>query len=231
MIKIFQIYYHENQQKDLLDGFTPYKNNKKNIFVENQCISDIRHDKLTSDVSHVGLVSHKFHDKVLHKPEYIDLCKTIEENLNADIFSPRLQGLWWSPIREPRPIYFPNQLNMKDLAMPLLNDMADLNIIKKTTIGLWQKNYKTPIYCNFWVAKKEVFINYVDSFLSKVFELIESYEKDNWIFTLNRSYAHPPPEEWQKSAGFEHYPAITFILERLVNIYLQDRNLNHQAIL
>jgi len=229
MIKIFQIYYHENQQKDLLDGFTPYKNNKKNIFVENQCISDIRHDKLTSDVSHVGLVSHKFHDKVLHKPEYIDLCKTIEENLNADIFSPRLQGLWWSPIRKPRPIYFPNQLNMKDLAIPFLNDMADLNIIKKSSIDLWTKPCPL-IFCNFWAAKQEVFIDYVDNFLSNVFELIESYDKDNWIFNACNRYPKPP-KAWQDGTGFSRYPIIVFILERLINIYLQDRNLNHQAIL
>ena len=129
----------------------------------------------------------------------------------------------------PDPPYYPNQLNMKDLAIPFLNDMADLNIIKKSSIDLWTKPYPL-IFCNFWAAKQEVFIDYVDNFLSKVFELIESYDKDNWIFNACNRYPKPP-KAWQDSTGFSRYPIITFILERLINIYLQDRNLNHQATL
>lgn len=231
MIKIFQIHYKDEQKNNLLDGFTPYMNDKKSILMESECIHDIRHNRLTSDISHVGSVGYKFHKKVLHKPKYIDFCTTIEKHLDVDIFSPRLNTLWMKGIRQPRRICFPNQLNMRFSAIPFLEDLANLNVIKKSSIKLWERTYKAPVYFNYWVAKREVFLDYVDNFLDKVIDLIHSYDKDNWIFTVDEDYTPVAPEEWQNATGFSNYPIITFILERLINIYIQDRKLNHQAIL
>ena len=226
MIKIFQIYYDNKQKQKLTKGFIPYLNQNKSIYVENQCISDIRHSDLIEDTDYIGTFSHSMNKKVF-KITFEGLCHSITSKPDGDIFSPAMKNWRWKPMRTPQYIYIPNQLNMKDLAIPFLNDMADLNIIKKSSIDLWTKPYPL-IFCNFWVAKKEVFIDYVDSFLSKVFELIESYDEDNWIFTPENGYPKPP-KLWQDSTGFLRYPIIVFILERLINIYLQDRNLNHQA--
>jgi hypothetical protein len=169
-------------------------------------------------------------NKKVFKITFGGLCHSITSKPDGDIFSPAMKNWHWKPMRTPQYIYIPNQLNMKHLAIPLLNDMADLNIIKKSSIDFWTERYSGFILCNYWVAKKEVFIDYVDSFLSKVFELIESYDEDNWIFTPENGY-RKPPKLWQDIAGFSRYPIIVFILERLINIYLQDRSLNHQAIL
>jgi len=228
MIKIFQIYYDNKQKQKLTKGFIPYLNQNKSIYVENQCISDIRHSDLIEDTDYIGTFSHSMNKKVF-KITFGGLCHSITSKPDGDIFSPSPRNWRWEPMHNPHPPYIPNQLNMKDLAIPFLNDMADLNIIKKSSIDLWTKPY-TIIFCNFWVAKQEVFIDYVDNFLSKVFELIESYDKDNWIFNACNRYPKPP-KAWQDSTGFSRYPIIIFILERLINIYLQDRNLNYQAIL
>lgn len=228
MIKIFQIYYDNEQKQKLTKGFIPYLNQEKSVYVENQCMSDIRHSDLIEDADYIGSFSHRVNKKVF-EITFRSLCDSITSELDGDIFSPSRSNWRWKPLRKPVPPYFPNQLNIKDLAIPFLNDMADLNIIKKSSIDLWTKPYSN-IYCNFWVAKQEVFIDYVDNFLSKVFELIESYYKDNWVFTACKRYPKPP-KEWQDGTGFSHYPIIVFILERLINIYLQDRNLNHKPIL
>lgn len=229
MIKIFQIYYKNEQAETLTKGFIPYYNKDKSIYLENQCVMDIRRSALIKGADYIGTFSHRVNQKVLQL-SFESLSKSIASKPDGDIFSPAMGNWRWPPLRVPRPPHFPNQLNMKDLAIPLLNDMADSNIIKKSSIGLWTKHYPV-ILCNFWVAKKEVFIDYADNFLSKVFKLIESYDEDNWIFTACNSYPNKPPKSWKNSTGFLSYPIIVFILERLINIYLQDRNLNHQAIL
>lgn len=186
MIKIFQIYYDNEQKQNLTKGFIPYLNQEKSVYVENQCISDIRHSDLIEDADYIGLFSHRMNKKVF-EITFRSLCDSITSELDGDIFSPSQSNWRWKRLHKPVPPYFPNQLNMKDLA-------------------------------------------YVDYFLSKVFELIESYDKDNWVFAACKRYPKPP-KEWQDSTGFLRYPIIVFILERLINIYLQDRNLSHKPIL
>lgn len=183
------------------------------------------------DASYAGVFSYKFHDKIRSKPTFKSISEYISYNSDVDILSANLKNLWWDPIKVPQPIYFPNQCNIKDLAIPLLTDLADLGVIKQSSIDLWTKVYDKPIYCNFWVAKQSVFIDYVDNFLEKVFDLVASYDKNHCVFTPEVQYPDGPPPEWQQATGLKHYPIITFIMERLINIYIQDRNLNHQAIL
>ena len=231
MIKLFQIYYNENQKSGLVDGFIPHLNENRSIYVENQCIYEIRQNKITKNTTHVGVFSHKFHDKILSKPTLKTISTCIMSNLDGDIFSPRLDTLWWSPLRQPRPLYFPNQCNIENLAIPFLRDLADVSVMKHSSIDLWIKSYPNPIYCNFWVAKKDIFIDYVDNFLTGVFKVIESYNRDNPIFTIDHNYPSPPPQIWKESTGFAGYPVITFIMERLINIYIQDRSLKHLAII
>ena len=228
MIKIFQIYYANEQKQKLTKGFIPYFNQGKSVYVENQCISDIRHSDLIEGADYIGTFSHKV-NKTVFKLSFEGVSQSIASKPDVDIFSPAMKNWRLRRLNKPRRPYFPNQLNMKDLAIPFLNDMKDLNIIKKSSIDMWTKPYPI-ILRNYWIAKQEVFIDYVDNFLSNVFELIESYDKDNWIFTASKEYPKPP-KAWQDGTGFLQYPIIVFILERLINIYLHDRNLNHQAIL
>ena len=231
MIKLFQIYYEDEQKSKLLEDFVPYFNDDKSIFVENQCMYDIRHSSSIKDVSHVGVFSYKLHEKVVSKPTFQSISKCISSNTDADIFSANIQNLWWTQLRKPQPLYFPNQCNMKDLAVPFLRDLADIGAIKLSSIDFWNHVYSNQIYCNFWISKKNIFTDYVDNFLTRVFDLVVSYDTTHFVFTPDKDYPFPPPVEWQESTGYTQYPILTFILERLINIYLQDRELNHLAIL
>ena len=70
------------------------------------------------------------------------------------------------------------------------------------------------------MAKKSIFIDYVDNFLDKVFKLIEKYDPHHPIFKMDFKYEDEPPLEWQAQTGFKRYPIITFALERFINIYV-----------
>lgn len=230
MIELFQIYYKDEQKQDLVDGFIPYYNKKKSIFVESECMYDIRHNNLAENASHVGVFSYKFNSKLLKPKTFESICKAINSASQGDIFSPYPKSWGFKYLHSIRQLCFPNQMNMRNDAMPFLNDLADLNIFSKPLAKLWHRP-NHYIWCNFWVAKKEIFIDYVDNFLNKIFELINSYDKNHVIFKIDSEYPCTPPKDWQESTGFSNYPMITFILERLINIYVHDRNLNHQLIL
>lgn len=242
--KIFQIYYKEEHKEKLCDNFIPYFNQKKSIFVENQCFIDIFQKKLIEDADYVGAFSYKFHDKVIHNPTYEDMVKIIESHTDIDIFSPRLRNytivssprdnfpkrLVFDRLDKFRKFTFPNQMDMETKALPLLRDMASQGIIKEESISLWGESYYRSVFCNFWIAKKDVFVDYVD-FLIKTISLIESYEKDNWLFTTDKTYPYAPPEDWASETQFKNYPIVTFILERMINLYILDRQLNHKNCL
>lgn len=232
--KFFQIYYKEEHKEKLCDNFIPYFNEKKSIFVENECFIDIFQKKLIEDADYVGAFSYKFHDKLIHNPTYEDMVKIIESHTDIDIFSPRLRNYKIascpSRLSQFRKFTFPNQMDMETKAVPLLRDMASQGIIKEESISLWGESYYRSVFCNFWIAKKDVFVDYVD-FLSKTISLIESYEKDNWLFTIDKAYPYAPPEDWVAKTNFENYPIVTFIMERMINVYILDRQLNHKNCL
>mgnify|MGYP003627552038 CR=1 FL=1 len=231
MIKLFELFY-DTTRKPRLTGCIPYLNTDKSIYVENKCLVDIAKYEDLSGATHIGTISQKFHEKVLHKPTYKQICKTIKNNPNVDIFSPGPPINWWfEDIRVPRPLYWTNQCGIKEGALPLLNDMSDHGLISKTSIKYWTKNYNKAIYCNYWVAKKNIYIDYVQNFLLKVIEISSTYSPDHPMMRIDLDYPTPPPVEWQAATGLPGYPAITFILERLINMYVLDRKLNHKNII
>jgi len=231
MVKVFQIYYNQDQRKTLDPGMIPYFNDSKSIFVENQCFIDIRNSTLIEGADYVGALSHKFQEKTSNHSTYEHICDCIKSHPGADIFSPKLKNYKFIKQKHKenkfKYIYEPNQLDMRKKTIPLLRHMADSGIIKRETIRSWMSKFEKPVFCNFWIARTDIFVDYVDNFLSKVIELVNGYDDDNWVFELDDKYPHTPPEDWVTETKFETYPIITFIMERLINIYIIDKQLNH----
>ena len=92
--------------------------------------------------------------KYYSEENYESISTCISSNSDVDIFSPKIKTLWWKPIRTPRPLYFPNQANMKKIIIPFLSDLADLNIIKHSSIDLWTEVCENPIIVIFGWLKK-----------------------------------------------------------------------------
>ena len=112
MIKIFQIYYDNEQKQKLTKGFIPYLNQDKSVYVENQCISDIRHGDLIEDADYIGTFSHSMNQKVF-KITFEGLCHSLTSTPDGDIFSPAMKNWRWKPMRTPPAIYITNTNTMK----------------------------------------------------------------------------------------------------------------------
>lgn len=227
--KVFQVYYKEDHKEHLIEGFTPYLNEKRSILVENECILDISNSDLIDDATHVGVFSYSANKKLKKELSFQEISKTISLNSEVDIFSINIKNWKWEQLNVPQPIYFPNPKNIKGIGMRFLRDLVKLGVLKESSIEFWLKTHKMPIWCNYWIAKKDFFINYSHKILKPAFDLIESYEKDNFVFR-DSNYGNIPPLEWRQTTGFSNYPLITFILERLINIFIINENIKHKNL-
>ena len=81
------------------------------------------------------------------------------------------------------------------------------------------------IYCNYFIAKKEVYLDYINKLMIPAIKLIET---DSELYEMSReapktSYSDPP-RRFTEHTGFKYYPHLPFVLERLINVYLDVNN-------
>lgn len=91
-----------------------------------------------------------------------------------------------------------------------------------TDLGLKVSEPKHTIYSNFFIAKKEVFIEYQD-LLKKAIELLETkYKTEAW---LDSGYKGLPKERLKEATELDHYTFHTFILERLLSVWIDNKGI------
>ena len=91
-----------------------------------------------------------------------------------------------------------------------------------TDLGLKVSEPKHTIYSNFFIAKKEVFIEY-QNLLKKAVELLETkYKKEAWA---DSGYNALKKERLKEVTGLDYYPMHTFILERLLSVWIDNKEL------
>jgi hypothetical protein len=103
---------------------------------------------------------------------------------------------------------------------------------KETMALLWEKlgyklpgEVKNPIYQNHYLAKSEIYRDYVENFLSPAMELTEKDEHLNNLMLQPSGYAKLSRESDIRSVkaklGMDDYPLAPFILERCPSCYFQ----------
>jgi hypothetical protein len=89
-------------------------------------------------------------------------------------------------------------------------------------LGLKVNEPKHTIYSNFFIAKKEVFIEY-QNLLKKAVELLETkYKKGAWT---DSGYNALTTERLKEVTGLDYYPMHTFILERLLSVWIDNKGI------
>lgn len=102
-----------------------------------------------------------------------------------------------------------------------------LKLLKKTCekVGLeYVENLKTISYSNFFICKTVVFQDYINNY---VIPALEYMETDAWEeFNKDANYKGGlSKEKLKKLNGMEFYNFPTFVLERLILMYLENKNL------
>ena len=89
-------------------------------------------------------------------------------------------------------------------------------------LGLKVSEAKHTIYSNFFIAKKEVFIAY-QNLLRQAVELLEGkYKEQAWN---DSGYKALTSERLKEVTGLDYYPMHTFILERLMSVWIDNKGI------
>lgn len=114
----------------------------------------------------------------------------------------------------PKPYLEFTELNHKGFMELFANLCNDL--------GLKVSEPKHTIYSNFFIAKKEVFIEYKNLLRYAIGYLETKYKKQAW---RDSGYKGLPKERLKEATGLDHYTMHTFILERLLSVWIDNKGI------
>lgn len=215
--ELIQIYYHESQKERLYSFAKPYFNEKLTIFFEND---PIRRLVMATKAEKIGVCSWKLKEKLCYNlsPPRKEADIT-EELINSDYD------------------VLPFTRNSKHHEMLAAAEMwhpgfkATLKRILDCLGINMPSEVKVPINQNHFMAKREIYQDYVKRYLSPVMDLIENDPEIYKLATVDSNYSRLDrhntikSEELQAKIGFPYYPLVPFLLERLFSIYIHNRNI------
>jgi hypothetical protein len=221
-IEVYQIYYHTEQKKSLMGGdFINFLNDDVTINFENDVIKNLI-PQTNENTEWVGLFSLKTKNKVkgftYQKLEYY--CEKYNTS-DVDIISYNPQNWWWPRLRKPNSLRN-SHMSIKRAFNNLIFHLIKQKIIPNKQYCIGKQNF---IYSNFFMARREVYLDYINKLLIPAIELCETHPKI--IRQCNKpagKYKVAP--SFYESTGLNYVPKNTFILERLINIYIEAFNIN-----
>ncbi len=211
-VKIHSIIYDQNQKAD----FEVYDNShiktveQRSYLFEWNAILDIS-SKLTNLEGYIGVFSHKFPQKTGLSPKILNrlLLKNNYQHYDFINLSPQ----HWKTGRE--------YLQFSEEQHPGLIERLE-EICKAVGLKYWH-NLKYVNFSNFYITKIEVFNDYVNNYITPAIAYMEN-NKDR--FMIDAQYKGGlNSEELKKVSGLDFYSFHAFILERLILMYLENKNL------
>lgn len=208
MSELFQIWYSPHQLTKLYPFAIPYYNEGLTIFFENEVIK-----KLVTDtrMEKIGVTSWKLQDKMRIRVGMRGALT--QERINSDY---QVLSLTKNSSRH-------QMLGMANAWHP--GFMPTIRL-------LWEKlgfkmpgEAKNPIYQNHFIAKTEIYKDYVNNFLSPAMELVEKDEEVRKMMLQPSGYGRLSRgcdlKRVKEKLGMDDYPICPFILERCPSLYFQ----------
>mgnify|MGYP000901440936 CR=1 FL=1 len=201
--KIYSIVYDENQ----LHEYEKYDNSHiksyedKSYLFEYNCLIDIL-DNFNINEDYLGIFSHKFPFKTgLFKKK---LYWLLENNPDFDIY-----GLCPQHVLKGQYLDFTEKMHpgFKKIFYSLCKDL-----------NLKVEEPKYVIYSNFMIMKTFIYKEFVNEIIKPAIYLLETkYKEEAW---KNSNYNGLEKSKLKMYTGLDYYPMITFILERLISIFV-----------
>jgi hypothetical protein len=225
-VDFYQIYFHEGQKSLLFPFAKPYFNEKLTVFFENSVISQL---VPASNAEKIAVCSYALRKKINNgiPMRGQELGKTkdeiLAEALGAD-FDVLALTRRQNPIKGLEGHFM---LAKMDNWHP--GSRETLNLILKA-IGIEpfenRREPKDPIYQNHFVARAEIYKEYVSSYLVPAMKVMENelrdrcYE-DSQYYKLKTDPNYPKLIKDQ--LGMDYVPLHTFLLERLFSCWIHGR--------
>lgn len=230
-ITAYQIYYQKEQLSNIMPGFQAHYNKKSTVYLESGIINDLitRKKHLKSDW--FGVFSWKVQDKVIgFSNERMQEC--VKNNRlspsrgckNYDMISISRENAM--PGILPWGSHNPRELHVEQWPVfdALINKMYKQGIISRKPFFDRDMNF---IYCNCFLAKTHIYEDFVKTTLRPAINL---FKKDKDLYNLGttnlpRTDHGKPPQRFTDHTGYEEWPHIPFVLERLINVYVELNDL------
>jgi hypothetical protein len=240
-LALYQIYYDEGQKSEIYDFAMPYFNQGLSVHFENEVIAHLV-PKLGADL--IGVASWRLRKKRgdcqigLTNDLSLSADKILSSGADVCILTPR------SPIHKPL------------IAAESWHGRAwveAFNVFKSFLLSIGIKvpgELRYAIYENHFIARRDIYHEYVEMVLKPAMRFMDEYDKDVTItyeadgqritdtqklFLFPSKYIHlkrrsPEVQIVPNKLGLKDYPIGVFILERLFSIYINDKNLNVKPV-
>lgn len=211
-LKLYSITYKDDQYAE----YERYDNNhinsieQKSYLFEYNPILDIVNNKIDNlkNSDYLGILSHKYSKKMgLPKRLMYKLFNEVTAKQDIDFINLsrfRINGsyLLWTENQHPGFLemfaYLCEKLNLK-LIDPFYN-----------------------VHSNFFIAKKSIYVDYVNNILKPAIDLLENDEFLKEKVWQDAKYKGLSNEQLKQYSGLDHYTFHTFLLERLMSVYLEN---------
>jgi hypothetical protein len=208
MTEIYQLYYKDEQKTKLFPFSIPVKTEGLTIFFENYWITEL---VKASNSEKIGVCSWKLRDKLRRN---VGLAKTLtEKDINGDY---QVLSLTRNSKKHQMLAHLYHWHPKSREAMTLLWSKLGYKLPGEA---------KNPIYQNAFLAKTEIYRDYVDNFLSPAMKLITEDQELNLLMISPSGYGKLSREADLKSVkeklGLMDYPLAPFILERCASLFFQ----------
>lgn len=220
-MKVYQVYFREEQLPAL--DYTPYYNKDCTLFFENSVICDLINQGAHKRDNYFGVVSHQLRQKVAIGKTNWAAIKNIAntsvteftpENFEIGLLKGKPDAMSFQRHIPHDPISFADQFHPNF-------SIYFARLMKR--IGYNWNGEKLPdvFYCNYFVAKSDIYERYVKEMLIPFMEAMKFMPE-----LMNDSkYPKPLPEELKKKFGIAHYPYHPFLCERLFSYFAYKNNL------
>jgi hypothetical protein len=200
--KIFQIYYNDLTKKSNDKGFLQLDNisNDRKDWSEYWPIRNYFLNNTIDDEIYYAFLSPKFHEKTGLNSEQVN---NILSNSNEDVvsFSPFFdQSAFFLNIFYQGAANHPSIFECFEKVIKFLDEKKDINQMVMTS--------ENTIFCNFFAAKKNVWMAWFD-ICERLYQISESNNTD-LATLLNKKVIHSQ----------DHYPAKVFVIERIISLLL-----------
>lgn len=206
-VNLYSIIYSPDQTPD----FTPYDNShiktveQRSYLFEYNPILDL--SKSFEPDQYYGIFSWKFRQKTGFNPHILKFMLDWHRYKEFDLIT------ICRPL--PYPYLFFTEVNHPGFMDLFAQVCGKLNItIKEPT---------TTIYSNQFIAKGSLYSEYVDSVLKPAIELLDGQYKD--LAFNNSGYKGLNAAKLKEVTGLNYYTFHTFILERLLSVWIENKDL------
>lgn len=213
-LKVFQIYFDDSQLAQL--EYLPLKNDNCTVFFENTVIKNLIESGHHLDAEYFGVVSYQLRKK-------LDLTKAWRGSKIGNVSNTEFSPILFEQVllaEKPDVLSFQRHESHDNVSFSDRFHPNFTTYFRKIMhqIGYnWQPTtFEHIVYCNFFVAKSEIYEKYVKEMLIPAMKVMETMPE---LMGNSRYPKQLPPVLCQKF-GINHYPYHTFICERMFSYFM-----------